>query len=150
MSVGHFKSEDVDDGRRGRVVGAGGRRHPVFDDSDADAALIAARRLTDGLDAEAQGWLENVVVVFVPTQNPDGRERFINSFEAGLGAQPNGDPLSAERAEPWPSGRFNHNLFDLNRDWFAQTQPETRGHAALQRQWKPQVVADIRVNGGPS
>ncbi|HAD83335.1 MAG TPA: zinc carboxypeptidase, partial [Brevundimonas sp.] len=33
--------------------------------SPADAALIAARRLTDGLDAEAQGWLENVVVVFV-------------------------------------------------------------------------------------
>ncbi|KAK0360768.1 hypothetical protein LTR94_026012, partial [Friedmanniomyces endolithicus] len=115
--------------------------------SPADAALIAARRLTDSLDAEAQGWLENVVVVFVPTQNPDGRERFINSFEAGLGAQPNGDPLSAERAEPWPSGRFNHNLFDLNRDWFIQTQPETQGHAALIHDWRPQVVVDSHEMG---
>nr|WP_312164189.1 M14 family metallopeptidase [Brevundimonas diminuta] len=118
--------------------------------SPADAALIAARRLTDSLDAEAQGWLENVVVVFVPTQNPDGRERFINSFEAGLGAQPNGDPLSAERAEPWPSGRFNHNLFDLNRDWFIQSQPETQGHSALIREWRPQVVVDSHEMGTDS
>ena len=118
--------------------------------SPADAALTAARRLTDSLDAEAQGWLENVVVVFVPTQNPDGRERFINSFEAGLGAQPNGDPLSAERAEPWPSGRFNHNLFDLNRDWFIQSQPETQGHAALIREWRPQVVVDSHEMGTDS
>ncbi|WP_392354888.1 M14 family zinc carboxypeptidase [Brevundimonas sp. LF-1] len=118
--------------------------------SPADAALAAARRLTDSLDAEAQGWLENVVVVFVPTQNPDGRERFINSFEAGLGAQPNGDPLSAERAEPWPSGRFNHNLFDLNRDWFIQSQPETQGHSALIREWRPQVVVDSHEMGTDS
>lgn len=118
--------------------------------SPADAAIMAARRLTDGLDAEAQGWLENVVVVFVPTQNPDGRERFINSFEAGLGAQPNGDPLSAERAEPWPSGRFNHNLFDLNRDWFIQSQPETQGHSALIRVWRPQVVVDSHEMGTDS
>ncbi len=118
--------------------------------SPADAALAAARRLTDSLDAEAQGWLENVVVVFVPTQNPDGRERFINSFEAGLGAQPNGDPLSAERAEPWPSGRYNHNLFDLNRDWFIQSQPETQGHSALIREWRPQVVVDSHEMGTDS
>ena len=90
------------------------------------------------------------MVVFVPTQNPDGRERFINSFEAGLGAQPNGDPLSAERAEPWPSGRFNHNLFDLNRDWFIQSQPETQGHAALIREWRPQVVVDSHEMGTDS
>ena len=90
------------------------------------------------------------MVVFVPTQNPDGRERFINSFEAGLGAQPNGDPLSAERAEPWPSGRFNHNLFDLNRDWFIQSQPETQGHSALIREWRPQVVVDSHEMGTDS
>ena len=118
--------------------------------SPADAAMAAARRLMDASDAEAQGWMRNAVVVFVPTQNPDGRERFINGFEAGLGAQPNPDPLSAERSEPWPSGRFNHNLFDLNRDWFIQSQPETQGHAALIRDWRPQVVVDSHEMGTDS
>ena len=118
--------------------------------SPADAAMAAARRLMDAADAEAQGWMQNAVVVFVPTQNPDGRERFINGFEAGLGLQPNPDPLSAERSEPWPSGRFNHNLFDLNRDWFIQSQPETQGHAALIRDWRPQVVVDSHEMGTDS
>ena len=38
---------------------------------------------------------------------------------------------AAEHDEPWPGGRSNHYLFDMNRDWFAQTQPETRGRIAL-------------------
>ena len=118
--------------------------------SPADASMAAARRLMDAADTEAQGWMQNAVVVFVPTQNPDGRDRFINSFEAGLGAEPNPDPLSAERAEPWPSGRFNHNLFDLNRDWFIQSQPETQGHAALIREWRPQVLVDSHEMGSDS
>ena len=118
--------------------------------SPADASMAAARRLMDAADTEAQGWMQNAVVVFVPTQNPDGRDRFINSFEAGLGAEPNPDPLSAERAEPWPSGRFNHNLFDLNRDWFIQSQPETQGHAALIRDWRPQVLVDSHEMGSDS
>lgn len=118
--------------------------------SPADAAMAAARRLMDAADAEAQGWMQNAVVVFVPTQNPDGRDRFITTFEAGLGAQPNPDPLSAERSEPWPSGRYNHNLFDLNRDWFIQSQPETQGHAALIRDWRPQVLVDSHEMGTDS
>ena len=118
--------------------------------SPADASMAAASRLMDSADAEAQGWMQNAIVVFVPTQNPDGRDRFINSFEAGLGAEPNPDPLSAERAEPWPSGRFNHNLFDLNRDWFIQSQPETQGHAALIREWRPQVLVDSHEMGSDS
>ena len=118
--------------------------------SPADAALVAARRLMDAQDAEAQGWLQNVVVVFVPTQNPDGRQRFVSSYEASLGDRPNPDGLSAERDQPWPGGRFNHNLFDLNRDWFIQTQPETQGHAALIREWRPQVVVDSHEMGTDS
>ena len=113
--------------------------------SPADAAMQAARRLLT--DPTAQAWLANTVVVFVPTQNPDGRERFLNSFASGRGSLPNPDPASAERDEPWPSGRYNHYLFDLNRDWFIQTQPETQGHAALVRDWRPQVVVDSHEMG---
>ncbi|RYF94227.1 MAG: zinc carboxypeptidase [Caulobacteraceae bacterium] len=115
--------------------------------SPAEAAMATARHLLASRDPAVAGWLDRTVVILVPTQNPDGRDRFINGYEAAFGLEPDTDPASAERAEPWPAGRFNHYLFDLNRDWFAQTQPETRGHSALMRQWYPQVVADAHEMG---
>ena len=115
--------------------------------SPADASMAAARHLLASRDPAVQGWMANAVVVFVPTQNPDGRERFLATNGAGFGTIPNPDPLSAERDEPWPSGRYNHDLFDLNRDWFIQTQPETRGHALQIRDWRPQVLVDSHEMG---
>jgi hypothetical protein len=115
--------------------------------SPADAAMAAARHLLASRDPAVAGWMANTVVVFVPTQNPDGRERFLNSNAAGYGTQANPDPLSAERDQPWPGGRYNHDLFDLNRDWFIQTQPETRGHAAQVLDWRPQVLVDAHEMG---
>jgi hypothetical protein len=115
--------------------------------SPADAAMATAHHLLASRDPAVQGWLARTLVILVPTQNPDGRDRFTDSFYAGYGSRPNPDPLSAERDEPWPSGRFNHALFDLNRDWFIQTQPETRGHAALVLDWRPQVLVDAHEMG---
>jgi hypothetical protein len=115
--------------------------------SPADAAMAAARHLLASRDPAVQQWMANTVVVFVPTQNPDGRERFLNSNASGFGTEPNPDPLSAERDQLWPGGRFNHDLFDLNRDWFIQTQPETRGQAAAVRDWRPQVLVDAHEMG---
>jgi hypothetical protein len=39
-------------------------------------------------------------------------------------------------------------LFDLNRDWFAMTQPETIGKVAVMQEWYPVVVADLHEMGG--
>jgi hypothetical protein len=115
--------------------------------SPADAAMAAAHHLLASRDPAVQQWLSRTLVIMVPTQNPDGRDRFTDSFYAGFGTTPNPDPLSAERDEPWPSGRFNHDLFDLNRDWFIQTQPETQGHSALVLDWRPQVLVDAHEMG---
>lgn len=113
--------------------------------SPADASMAAARHLLT--TPEGQGWLQNVLVVFVPTQNPDGRERFLAHFEQARGLVPDPDPLSVERDQDWPGGRFNHALFDLNRDWFIQSQPETQGHARAIQDWRPQVVVDSHEMG---
>lgn len=59
---------------------------------------------------------EHVAVFLLPTLNPDG---------AAAGTRANGAGV------------------DLNRDWLAQTQPETRLATALFRRWQPHVVIDL-------
>lgn len=113
-----------------------------------DAALLTAYHLLAARgDARVDKMLSETIVVIVPLQNPDGRERFINSNRAARGLEPDPSPLSAERDEPWPGGRMNHYVFDMNRDWFTQTQPEMRAHAALMLEWMPVVVADVHEMG---
>ncbi|HCQ02828.1 MAG TPA: hypothetical protein DIT99_20030, partial [Candidatus Latescibacteria bacterium] len=53
------------------------------------------------------------VVMIDPTQNPDGRDRFVHNFEISEGLEPDASPLAAEHNEPWPGGRTNHYYFDL-------------------------------------
>ncbi len=85
-----------------------------------------------------------------PLENPDGRSRFVFQNLLGQAAVPDGEPASAEHDEPWPGGRSNHYLFDMNRDWFSQSQPETRGRTRLFLEWYPQVVVDLHEMGGNS
>src|SRR5262245_48325067 len=90
------------------------------------------------------------VVIIDPMQNPDGRARFIFQNLLGQASTPDPEPAAAEHDEPWPGGRSNHYLFDLNRDWFAQTQPESKGRVKLMLEWAPHVVADLHEMGGDS
>jgi zinc carboxypeptidase len=114
----------------------------------AEASMGVARHLLAARgDPRVAAMLDRTVVIMVPTQNPDGRDRFISGHEQARGLEVDTDALSAERAERWPNGRTNHYLFDLNRDWFAQTQPETQGHSRLMRSWRPQVVTDAHEMG---
>ena len=94
--------------------------------------------------------LRESLVLIDPMQNPDGRARFVFQNAMGAARWPDADPLSAEHDEPWPGGRVNHYLFDLNRDWFAQTQPETQGRVAALLDFMPHVVSDLHEMGGNS
>jgi putative intracellular protease/amidase len=94
--------------------------------------------------------MANTLILLDPLQNPDGRMRFIHSFEQAVGLEPDPVPLAAERNEPWPGGRLNHYLFDMNRDWFAATQPETKARIKMFQEWYPVVVADIHEMGSDS
>ena len=117
--------------------------------SSTDAALMTAYHLLAAKDdARAARIMRETIVVIDPMQNPDGRARFVNNFLAATGIDPAADRQAAEHDEPWPSGRVNHYMFDLNRDWFTLSQPETRGKVAAIREWNPVVVIDLHEMGG--
>ncbi|MBI1899209.1 MAG: peptidase M14 [Acidobacteria bacterium] len=111
--------------------------------SSAEAAMYTAYHLLASRDKAVAGILSNVVVLLDPQQNPDGRDRFVHNFEIAEGIEPNASPAAAEHNEPWPGGRTNHYYFDLNRDWFALTQPETRGRVKVMQEWFPLVMVDL-------
>lgn len=116
--------------------------------SSPDAALLAAYHLLAARnDKMIEQILQNDLVLIDPLQNPDGRARFLDHFEQSAGLEPDASPLAAEHNEPWPSGRTNHYLFDLNRDWFALTQPETQGRIQALRAWYPLVFVDLHEMG---
>jgi hypothetical protein len=119
--------------------------------SSADAALAEAYHLLAARgNADADLTMRDALVIIDPMQNPDGRQRFVTGNLLGRAAEPDSEPLSAEHDEPWPGGRSNHYLFDMNRDYFALTQPETRGRARVMLEWYPQVVVDLHEMGGNS
>lgn len=110
--------------------------------SPSDAAVLTAYHLLADRRAETQRWLERLVIVIDPLQNPDGRDRFVHSFRSNRGAFVESNPLGSEHTEPWPGGRTNHYLFDMNRDWFLQSQRETRAKVKAYLDWQPQIYVD--------
>ncbi len=115
--------------------------------SGGDAALALAAYLATGDSPEVERILATTVVVIDPLQNPDGRDRFVAALRQSRGRSPDAEPASAEHQQPWPGGRFSHDLFDLNRDWFVLSHPETRGRVAAMLEWHPAVVADLHEMG---
>ena len=117
--------------------------------SSGDAALLEAYHLLAARgDAGVDAVLRDALVLIDPMQNPDGRARFLFQNLQGRASSPDPAPYNAEHDEPWPGGRSNHYLFDMNRDWFAQSQPETRGRIKVALEYFPQVNVDLHEQGG--
>jgi len=114
--------------------------------SGTDAALALGYHLAACTDEGVLQLLEDVVVVIDPCENPDGRERIIGLVEQSAGYTPNLDYASMHRGR-WPGGRGNHYHFDMNRDWSAGTQPETRGRWRAALEWHPQLFVDAHEMG---
>lgn len=114
-----------------------------------DSALFMAYHLIAAQNnALVDSILSNTIIIIDPSQNPDGRDRFVHSFTSALGLEPQADRYSVEHDQPWPRGRYNHYLFDLNRDWFAMTQPETQGKVTAVLEWNPVIYVDSHEMGG--
>ena len=112
--------------------------------SGAEAALAALYQLAAGQDDETRRILDNVVVLIDPLQNPDGHERHaqdVMRMRTALGVPVH--PDARIHAGTWPGPRTSHYHFDLNRDWFTQSHPETRGRVRTMLRWWPHVAVDL-------
>ncbi len=112
-----------------------------------EAAMKTIYELVNSENAKTKEWLKNTVVIMDPCINPDGRDRFANFFNQYGNNPPNADPQAREHLEPWPRGRANHYLFDLNRDWAWETQIESQQRIKIYNQWMPHVHVDYHEQG---
>jgi hypothetical protein len=89
----------------------------------------------------------DLVIVMDPCLNPDGHSRYVNWHRMVSTRIPDPDPVTREHFEPWPYGRANHYLFDMNRDWAWQSQHESRLRMEAYHSWMPQVHIDFHEQG---
>ena len=102
------------------------------------------------ITADTAQWLDDMIIIIDPCINPDGRDRYTNWYRRAMNQPYNINGDSWEHHEPWPGGRFNHYLFDLNRDWCWQTQIESQQRAIIYHQWMPHIHVDFHEMGSES
>ena len=90
------------------------------EESGTEGSLRVLYELADRSDCAARQILDNALVVLLPIQNPDGREA---------------------------DTRRNAYGFDMNRDWFARTQPETDGKLEMLREYPGPLFIDAHETG---
>src|SRR5580693_1956292 len=83
--------------------------------------------------------LDNVIILLVPSQNPDGVDIVTRWYRKTLGT-------AYEGTSP-PELFQKYTGHDNNRDWYVFSQPETRLTVSLQNAWHPQIVYDVHQQG---
>ncbi len=116
--------------------------------SGSNAALAVAYYLAaaNGID----DLLDNTVILFDPSYNPDGLQRFAYWANTNKSKNINPDPNDREYTEVWPRGRTNHYWFDMNRDWLPVQLPESRARIASFHEWLPNILTDHHEMGSNS
>lgn len=115
--------------------------------SCGEVSMQFAYTLAAAVNDEVTDILDNCVFVVDPQVNPDGQSRYVAWYENATGKQPDANPDAFEHDEPWPSGRSNHYLFDLNRDLVWGVHPESRARLAAIRRYLPQLHLDYHEQG---
>ncbi len=115
--------------------------------SGANASLLSAYYLAAAQGKKIDELLDNVVILFDPSFNPDGLQRFSTWVNQHKSKNLVTDPNSREFNEVWPGGRFNHYWFDLNRDWLPGVHPESQNRLKKFQAWRPNILTDHHEQG---
>ncbi|WP_348661815.1 M14 family zinc carboxypeptidase [Croceibacter atlanticus] len=118
--------------------------------SGSNAALIAAYYLAAAQGPKINELLKHTVILFDPSLNPDGLQRFAYWANTNKSKHINTDPQDREYDEVWPGGRTNHYWFDMNRDWLPVQLPESRARIATFHKWQPNILTDHHEMGSNS
>ena len=118
--------------------------------SGSNAALLAAYYLAAGQGEKIDKILNNTVILFDPSLNPDGLQRFAYWANSNKSENLNSDPQDREFSEVWPGGRTNHYWFDMNRDWLPVQLPESRARINTFHKWQPNILTDHHEMGSNS
>ncbi len=110
--------------------------------SGTDASVRLAWHLAAATDSATMHLLDNLIIMIDPSENPDGRERYLAMLQTYKSDVPNYDPQSLQHRGVWPWGRTNHYWFDLNRDWILLTQQETQGRVKAVIKYHPVLMVD--------
>lgn len=115
--------------------------------SGANAGLAVAYYLAAAQGPKIDELLKNTIILFDPSFNPDGLQRFSTWANVHKSNQINPDPNDREYDEVWPGGRTNHYWFDLNRDWLPAQLPESRARIVTFHNWYPNILTDHHEMG---
>src|SRR6266498_2619300 len=103
-------------------------------------AVILISNNIHSTEVELQRLLDSVVVLMIPSMNPDGLDTVVSWYRRYKGTRYEGGPL------PWLYHKYIGH--DNNRDWFMLTQVETRlVTRMLYKEWFPEIVYDVHQMG---
>lgn len=115
--------------------------------SGSNASLLLAYHLAASNTKETLDQLDSTVILFDPSLNPDGLQRFAYWANTNKNMRLNPDPNDREYHEVWPGGRTNHYWFDMNRDWLPVQLPESRARIETFHKWLPNILTDHHEMG---
>ena len=124
----------------GRVFVMGALSMHSGEVAPSQAAPLVAYELATTKDPEMLEWLDNVVYLMVPSQNPDGMDMVVDHYKKYKGTKYEGSSM--------PGVYHKYVGHDNNRDFVTLTQSDNLAVARLYNQsWFPQVMVEKHQMG---
>jgi hypothetical protein len=108
--------------------------------ASSQMSMELAYQLATADTSQVRAILENIIILLIPSANPDGLNMVIDWYNRTVDTPYEGAPM------PWLYHKYTGH--DNNRDWFMLTQVETQILTKiLYEEWFPEVIYDVHQMG---